>query len=195
MLVTSAGSSIPLSGWWRRAGGWILDIIIVEAFLLLINVLVGSVFYSGLSAFVSLHHLPTAPSAARIAVNLFGVLVGIAYPVILLGRRGQTFGMMAVRVVAIDREGGKLARQQVWKRTIVLFLFVNLWTEIAFFIDLAAHSSGEHHAPGWSLVTLIGVAMALVTYLWPLGSPLNQTLQDKLANSVVVKTGPGTHPS
>jgi uncharacterized RDD family membrane protein YckC len=194
-MVTSAGSSIPLSGWWRRAGGWLLDAVIVEGVLLVINVVVGSVFYSGLSAFVSIHHLPTAPSAVRIAVNLLGVMIGLAYQIILLSRRGQTVGMMAVGVVAIDREGTTLTRQQVWKRTIVLFLFVNLWIEIAFFIDLASHSSGQHHAPGWGLVTLIGVVMALVTYLWPLGSPLNQTLQDKFANSVVVKAGPGSYPS
>ena len=42
--------------------------------------------------------------------------------------------------------------------------------------------------PAEVLFVLLGVAGLLTTGLWPLGSSMNQTLQDKAAGTVVVRT-------
>jgi uncharacterized RDD family membrane protein YckC len=69
---------------------------------------------------------------------------------------------------------------------LAFFVFVEVWEQIGAII-------GYHHLygpvpVGESLFRLLAVAGLITTALWPLGNPVNQTLQDKAAGTVVVRT-------
>jgi uncharacterized RDD family membrane protein YckC len=51
----------------------------------------------------------------------------IGYPTLLIGRRGQTVGMMAVKVrVADARNGGPIGSRRALRRAAVTFVLVRL---------------------------------------------------------------------
>jgi hypothetical protein len=65
-------------------------------------------------------------------------------------------------------------------------VIVELWEQISAII-------GYHHLygpvpVGEVLFRLLAIAALIATALWPLGNPVNQTLQDKVAGTVVVRT-------
>jgi uncharacterized RDD family membrane protein YckC len=95
--------------------------------------------------------------------------------------------MKAAGVRAVDRRsGGPLTSAQAARRVLTFFVLVALWVQIAALIELR-HVYGP--VPGaeslFRVLTLVGLA---TTSLWVLGNPLNQTLQDKAADTVVVRT-------
>ncbi len=109
------------------------------------------------------------------------------YSFVLLRFRGQTVGMMATGVRAVDRSSGAaLNTPQTWRRVLTFFMIVILWEQIAFVIRI-------NYVTGPSpIAASIFIAIALIglvtTALWPTGSTLNQTLQDKAAGTIVIRT-------
>jgi uncharacterized RDD family membrane protein YckC len=150
-----------------------------------VEMLVGSLFSSGPLAFGWAAHTPNMSALVRIVLGASFSVLGLLYAVWLIGYRGQTVGMKAMGVIAVRADTGQqLSRRQVWLRAVTLYLLVSVWSQAGFVIDVfGATSTGRK--PGSALM-VIGFALALVTYLWPLGSPSNQTLQDKAAGSVVL---------
>jgi hypothetical protein len=63
-IVVVDGRPIPLSGWWRRAGGLIIDDLIVGTFLYLLWVGLGYAMYSHPNGLVSLA-MPRSPRQVR----------------------------------------------------------------------------------------------------------------------------------
>jgi uncharacterized RDD family membrane protein YckC len=191
ILQTEAGDWFELAGWWRRAGGLILDSLIVGVPFGIVSVVVfalafrngnGSLF--GVNGFNGV----TGESEGLVPLRLLLVFaetgVAFAYAVWLIGSRRQTWGMQAVGVTAIDPSGRALTRRQVWMRALYRVLFVSLWANL---LSAAVIIDHRRHAGLSTAASLVPVALDAVVYLWVLGSERNQTLIDKAAGSVVVR--------
>lgn len=135
-----------LAGWWRRFWGALID-----------GVVVGIVAFILVAAFR--HH-------EAIAVGL-GEVFQLAYLVGMIGSRGQTLGMMAVRVQLHDANTGSTAIG--YPKALLRAL-----TAIVLGLPLA-------------LGLALGGILPLLDYLWPLWDKRNQTLHDKVAGTVAVK--------
>jgi uncharacterized RDD family membrane protein YckC len=82
------------------------------------------------------------------------------YDTIMIGSRNQTFGKMAVGIKVVDADDrAPIGYARAFRR----------WLSTAFL---------------WALFTVPGV----LDHLWPLRDRRNQTLHDKFARSVVVRT-------
>jgi uncharacterized RDD family membrane protein YckC len=185
-LVEVSGRPFHLAGWWRRAGGLLLDglVLVVPGFG--VQFLIGSILYSQVLAFGFFAHRPTADPLARSILFTVQVAVALAYAGIMLGYRGQTVGMMVAGVRAIDLEGGgPMARSQVWCRVIVSFLLAGFVNQILFY-GAVSRSSSSGTPPWVPVLVLVEIALGALTYLWPLGSARRQTWADKAAGSIVV---------
>jgi uncharacterized RDD family membrane protein YckC len=182
-IDTMAGQAV-LAGWWRRFGGYVLDALIVDVPVLIVSVGIGLTQRNNFVPGTTLRHFSVP---AQLAVVIISVLIALAYPYLLLRHNGQTVGMMAAGVRAVDRTSGvALSSAQAARRVLTFFVVVALWQQIAILIEL-------HHVYGSvpvaeSLFRLLSVATLITTALWPLGNPVNQTLQDKAADTVVVRT-------
>jgi uncharacterized RDD family membrane protein YckC len=186
--IAVAGQRVVLAGWWRRVGGNVLDSLIVGIPLAIAQFAIDGASGTSLSftttgtnnAFNVMTHVGLG---VAILSALVGVLASTGYAVLLLHSRGQTVGMMAAGIRTIDqRTAGSLSWQQVWVRVVTLFCLTSLWFEIGSIYTLTRHSTAAVFG-GWELV---GLAGTLCTYLWLLGSPLNQTLHDKVAKTFVI---------
>jgi uncharacterized RDD family membrane protein YckC len=125
---------------------------------------------------------------AFIAFALVAVVVNIVYSALMLSMKGQTLGMMATGIRLVDRATSqKAAWPQVRTRIIAFFLLTTLWTTIGSVVAVAGHGPSGM-TPSSIPFTLVGGLMGLVTFLWPLGNPLKQTLHDKIASTVVIRT-------
>lgn len=165
--------------------GWFLDVVIVGVPVYAASVVLGWIFYSSPSALVEVNHPPTAGHVARFVLLLAVSSVNIAYAVWFLGHRSQTIGMSIVGVKALDRSGDTLSYSQAWRRALTVFLLINIWVLPTAFIS-QNHRSPHGHVGIDGLFGLLYIGGFLTTYLWPLGNPLNQTLQDKVVGSIVV---------
>jgi uncharacterized RDD family membrane protein YckC len=182
--VDTTSGSAQLAGWWLRFGGYVLDSIIVGVPSFVLGLLIGLTQRNNtIPGFVGTH----LDVAAQAAIVITSLLITLGYPYLLLRHNGQTVGMMAVGVRAVDRTSGvALSSAQAGRRVLTFFFLVELWEQISAVI-------GFHHIYGpeplaFSLFRVLAVAALLTTALWPLGNPVNQTLQDKAAGTVVVRT-------
>ena len=182
-MVTAAGTA-ELAGWWRRFGGYALDTVIVAVTNLIVARLIRAADVA-LRAPLSpgLHTMTPGAQAATVVATL---VIFLGYPYVLLRSRGQTFGMMAAGVRAVDRaSGAPLTTAQTGRRVLAFAALTVLWLQIA---NVIGFNVIGPQPPAEVLFTLLGVGGALTTGLWPLGSPLSQTLQDKAAGTVVIRT-------
>ena len=185
-LISLGGHAFVLAGWWRRAGGWLFDVLVIGVFTFVTEMLISEVAYAKLGAFGFPGDHPTASPAIRVLVNMFGLALGIAYAVWFIGSQGRTVGMMIFGTRAVEQSNGaELTMPQAWRRALAVVMLTQSWSEAAFFSGLG-QTTTTHVGVSGGLFELVGLAGALLTYLWPLGNPLNQTLQDKFARSVVV---------
>jgi len=155
----------PLANWGTRMGGWLLDWIILFAVGLVVNGIFNSINLGRITFHVTntttnqitIYHFSVLAPILQIAIVILygGLLCGSA--------RGQTIGMMAVKVRAIDAEaGGPIgAWRGLGRAAFEYFLF------IVFIIP-------------W-----------VIDMLFPLWDSRCQTLHDKVTNTVVVKLNPG----
>jgi uncharacterized RDD family membrane protein YckC len=182
-INTRAGPAV-LAGWWLRFGGYVLDAIIIGVPSFAIGVLIGLTQRDNTTPGFTGYRIGGAAQAAIVIITL---LITLGYPYLLLRYKGQTVGMMAVGVRAVDRlSGAPLSPRQAGRRVLAFFVIVELWAQISALI-------GYHHLygpvpVGEVLFRLLAIAALITTALWPLGNPVNQTLQDKAAGTVVVRT-------
>jgi uncharacterized RDD family membrane protein YckC len=178
-----AGPAV-LAGWWLRFGGYVIDGIIVGVPSFVIGVLIGLTQRNNTIPGFTGYRVDAEAQAAIVITTL---VITLGYPYLLLRYKGQTVGMMAVGVRAVDRvSGAPLSSGQAGRRVLAFFVIVELWEQISALI-------GYHHLygpvpAGEVLFRLLAVAALITTALWPLGNPVNQTLQDKAAGTVVVRT-------
>jgi uncharacterized RDD family membrane protein YckC len=140
------------ASWGRRLGGWLIDWVILAAVGAIIAVPAHGWYsttdFAGNSSF---HIRPWFISIQLVIILVYGtVLCG--------SRRGQTVGMMAVGVRAVDMgAGGPIGYgRALWRAFFEQIMYV-------FFVI------------PW-----------IVDMLWPLWDNRNQTLHDKVSNTAVV---------
>ncbi|WP_204058461.1 RDD family protein, partial [Microbispora corallina] len=168
------GAPAPLAEWWQRLVARIIDGVIVGVPFLIISAVITAVVVTTGNYDLSTGAV-TAPSGyflASLLIALISGLVMIAYEFLMLRMRGQTVGkiVMGIRVVPV---GGSLGPEGLP-------------------VDAAGKRVGVLYGPqvlrwipvvGW----LLGI-FALVNVLWLLwDKPLQQTLHDKAAKTIVVK--------
>ena len=130
-------------------------------------------------------HQPPPGVFRQSAEALAGLVIGLAYVVIMFSWRGQTLGMMAMGLTVVGLDAGKLRQGQVWKRVLTASLVANAWFQTWYVLSLGHHAL-EPLATAGVIILVAASCMTLVSYLWPLWNPLNQTLQDRAARSMVV---------
>lgn len=135
------------AGYLARVGGLILDSILLSV-VSLIYLLPDHAFRTTNSRV----HLPPG----TVVVTL---LIGALYAGLMIGLRGQTLGMMAVRVRAVDATTGQL---------------IGVWRAIG--RDLLER-----------LLGFLFFLPLVLDLLFPLWDPRRQTLHDKATNTVVVR--------
>ena len=139
----------PYASYWARVGGFLIDGVIIFAVSAVILALDHG------------YHMHTANGRLRVApgTELVLLLLGALYASLLIGLRGQTVGMMAVRIKAVDANTGGLIGfwralgRDLFERLLVIVLFIP-----------------------W-----------LIDVLFPAWDPMRQTLHDKVVSSVVIK--------
>ncbi len=148
----------PFANYGRRLGGWLIDWVITSA--------IGAIVLLPLHAVQQTNTLGVNGSSRfGFSVSPQGILLSalivIIYGTAFVGsRRGQTPGMMVVRVRAIDAASGQpIGHARALGRA--AFEYLLIWI---LFIP-------------W-----------VVDMLFPLWDPRRQTLHDKVTNTVVVKT-------
>jgi len=148
----SGSPAAPYARYWARVVGFVLDSFIVW--------LVSLVYLVPAHA-VSLHRYPGATGRLGISErgSLVLLLVEIVYNSLLIGLRGQTLGMMAVRVKAVDAATGQL-----------------IGVGRALGRDLVER-----------VLSVLFLLPLLVDLLFPLWDRRHQTLHDKAVGSVVVR--------
>lgn len=145
------------ASYWARAGGYILDGIIVAVISIAVQLPLHGwhTAYATTSGGTRVSHLQFDTSAIAIQA----VLV-IVYATVFLGtRRAQTPGMMAARIRLVSADGGgPVGYGRALARAVVAYLL-----GILFFFPL------------------------VIDLLWPIWDSRNQTLHDKVVGSVVIK--------
>lgn len=148
-----------LAGYGRRVGGWLIDWVILGIVSSIVLIPAGGFFHTtntteadGLST----HSVSFGVSGWGIVVS---AIVVIGYGTLLCGsRRGQTLGMMAVRVRAVDPVAlTPIGYGRAFGRALLEYVFA-----LVLFLP-------------W-----------VIDMLWPLWDSQNQTLHDKASRAIVV---------
>jgi uncharacterized RDD family membrane protein YckC len=176
-------------------GGFLLDDLIVGVPVFLIGIVVRLLF--GVSQFatvtsttVSSNQGPTTnlPLAMDLVLILFGVAATYVYAYLFLRFKGQTIGMMAADIKCVDRTSGAVpGSRQVLVRLAALFALTGVWDLVGSIVG-AGHPSHTTAFSVYLVFRAVGAVGFAVTMLWATGSALGQTLQDKAAGTVVVRT-------
>jgi uncharacterized RDD family membrane protein YckC len=147
---------VPFAGFWVRVGGFLLDIVILAVVSLVFVLPTHSIHRTEM---VNVNGHSTLHLGVSTGATLFLLVLGALYSGLLIGLRGQTLGMMAVRIKAVDANTGGLIG--FW-RALGRDLFERLLGAL-FFIPV------------------------IIDLLFPAWDPRKQTLHDKVTNTVVVK--------
>jgi uncharacterized RDD family membrane protein YckC len=157
-----------LAGYWWRVLGYIIDAIIL--------VVVALPFRAA-----HLGHDASSIISAVIAFVYLGAFLTLM--------NGQTLGMRAVSLRCVDDASrSTLARNQVLKRTSLycLLLLINGFYTVKTYTNPTSHQrlvQGQHE--GLLIVLYLPLLLDL---LWPIWDKKNQTLHDKFASTVVLRT-------
>jgi uncharacterized RDD family membrane protein YckC len=102
-----------LSGWWRRAGAFVIDWFIVGAISVLIVILLGEELDS-----ISLGHVEWFLILAATLPSL------VYFPVIMRATDGRTLGKMATRIRVVRTDSERMSLTRATWREVVLKTFV-----------------------------------------------------------------------
>jgi uncharacterized RDD family membrane protein YckC len=153
-------SGAPLASWGIRLGGFVIDFIM----LYLVNVILGAAFHRVHALrvdFAMTNHNNGTQQHFTFSFLVFIVsgLIFLVYGTLMIGGRGQSLGMMAVGVRAVRAiDEGPVGYAKAFGRTLLQVVL------------------------SWTFV------LALLSGLWPLWDPKRQTLQDKAAGTVVIRS-------
>lgn len=127
----------PATGWWQRVGATIVDGLV----LIVPNIIVDLIGGQGLGTLLSL-------------------VISATYITLMLSRRGQTVGNMAVGTRVVDAKTGALPSP--------------------------GKALGRWAAEG--VLFLLLIIPGILDILWPLWDQENQSLHDKMAGTYVIRT-------
>jgi uncharacterized RDD family membrane protein YckC len=187
--VGAAGPTTPdgqlVSGWGRRAGGWVIDFLVwLTATGLIGFAWIRDIFAAYTDFFSSAlesgqtgqppglaeqMELMESISGPMSMITLVGIAVSFVYNVGLWKWRAATLGQMAVGIkVRLRDHPGSLS----WGTVLVRWL----------------GKQGYRLLNLIPFVGIVGLIYQLLNYLWPLWDDKNQALHDKLAKTNVVRT-------
>lgn len=160
---TSRSNWLPgsaLASYGRRMGGWLIDWVIVGVVSTIVLLPAGGFLHSSNTADangLTTHSVSFGVSGWGFVVS---ALLVIGYGTLLCGsRRGQTLGMMAVRVRAVDPVAfSPIGYGRAFGRALLEYVFA-----LVFFLP-------------W-----------VIDMLWPLWDSQNQTLHDKASRTIVIR--------
>jgi uncharacterized RDD family membrane protein YckC len=164
---------VPYASWIARVGGYLIDFVI----LAIVNSIVSAVLRNRGPHLIRFHYNQTVNGVTTVHHTSIGlwafvieILIVLLYGAILCGSSGgQTVGMMAVGARAIRADSG---------------------APLGFWRALGRAAFEE-------LLVLLLFIPWVVDMLWPLWDRQNQTLHDKISNTVVINKraiGSGTGP-
>lgn len=157
-----AGPTVPpevYASYWPRVGGWLIDALIVWVVSYLVSLPLRA---SHIARFTVQTHTGSVTRSGHFSALEFvaEVVIVLVYGAIFCGStRGQTPGMMAVGVRAVDRDtGGRIGfGRALWRGAFEYVLFILLF--VPWILDM----------------------------LFPLWDSRRQTLHDKASRTVVVR--------
>lgn len=156
------GSTVPpevYAGYWSRVGGWVIDAVIVWVVSFIVSIPLRASHVARFTIHTTTHSVTRTGHFSGLEA-VAEVVIVLVYGALFCGSsRGQTPGMMAVGVRAVDRDtGGRIGfGRALWRGVAEYLLFVLLF--VPWILDM----------------------------LFPLWDSRHQTLHDKLSKSVVVK--------
>jgi uncharacterized RDD family membrane protein YckC len=163
----------PYAGFWRRVGGYLLDLLV----LLVPSVVIYIVAFRAFAG-------PYADAAG----SLLWWPISVAYVVIGNGL-GGTFGKRWLGLRVVDATGAVPGMRRAAVRAILPYGVSLVLILISGLLDrwLASESPTPVDAVlVWALVLLLLLPL-LLDYLWMIWDPRKQTLHDKLAGTFVVQ--------
>lgn len=180
---------VPLAGWWQRVGAYIIDALITGV---LSGIFGGYFLLKALQPWIdafsdavrandpeALNRLSADLSTYMTGGNFLAfvaitMVIGLAYHVGFVTKKGATPGKMALGISVRERERPGPPPVLVAMRRYALILALNVFSLVPGAIGF--------------LLSMIGIA----DYLWPLWDPRKQALHDKIAGTNVVrgKAGP-----
>ncbi|HYO86281.1 MAG TPA: RDD family protein [Dermatophilaceae bacterium] len=171
-----------LAGWWRRAGAFTLDWILVNGVVWILSWLLrlfpadelSSWWERSLRAAAAGQQTPALPDTLIAQLGVVAVVAAmfyLVYDVVGLSRWGATLGRLAVGIrVRLNSRPGPLSVEVAIRRSSLKFI-------------------GELTAPLPFLGTMT-LMFAVMDRLWPLRDPERQSFHDKVASTVVVLARP-----
>jgi len=182
--VVIAGQARPLSGWWARAGAFIIDYLITIAFALPF-IIAGILIVSGID-FSAVKIVDgevkgltndelVSIGLALLIVIAGNLLVGLTYQPLTMARKGEqngrTWGMQILGIRVVRASGAAMSYGPALVRQ---FLVMSV---------LYGVISGIGNS-----VTLVGGTVAIaLAYLWPLWDKQNRAVQDLICSTHVVR--------
>jgi uncharacterized RDD family membrane protein YckC len=155
----SPAQGAPYAGWGTRLGGWLIDAVI----FIVVQLIVGAVLRNSnamtLHFTTTMHNGTIHHNRVDVLVYLITLVLAVIYCTILIGGRGQSVGMMAVGIRAVQggtQDGPVGPGKAFWRSLLEQVL---RFTVIFWILDM----------------------------LWPLWDAKNQTLHDKAVGTVVLR--------
>lgn len=170
MEVDYTTEEYGLANWGVRAGAILVDLLIL-----------------GVVSSIVVKALDTS-AAEKVAAGIIVVIVNVLYGFVLIGKGGRTWGMRLFSLRLVDFEtGSPVSLQSAFIRTLIAICFYGIISE-GLFIYIAFQPDGwsSHHRPLVGIIMTVQVALWLF-YLIPIVSKKNQTIQDKVVGSVVIR--------
>ncbi|GEM_PF-645142 len=159
MAVPTDPLGRPYAGWGARVGATLIDGIVI----LVPTGIIAALSYSTTTSINYQTGIET--TTPHFGAGLFlSLLIPFLYQFLMLGAKGQTLGNMAAKTKVVDMSGAQVTYGRAAGRT---------GADVAF-----------------SLVSSFTIGLlSLLDVLWPLWDQKNQTLHDKIAQTLVVKVG------
>ncbi|HEY1825980.1 MAG TPA: RDD family protein [Acidimicrobiales bacterium] len=165
---TFAEPSMPYAGFWWRALGFVIDSVVL---IVVVELPLRSL------------HLSTVESALTRAA--FAFIYGAAF---LIFNRGRTLGMLTVgiRVVSISGEGVSARRAALRTLGYVILASIVSFYHVEHFVHPTPQQSKTATRQA-SILFSLGIPLYL-DLLWMLWDKKKQTLHDKLAGTIVIRS-------
>ncbi len=156
----------PYAQWGTRVGGYLIDLVIFIPVLLVLGLVFKHTHVLVMHVNTTRNGVETRRTFSLLSVVVFG-LINLAYVTVLCGGpRGQTVGMMAVGIrVVRDETLVQVGYARALGRALVQGVFSFIGTVLFFLIVV------------W-----------LLDMLFPLWDKKRQTLHDKIAGTVVLRS-------
>jgi uncharacterized RDD family membrane protein YckC len=166
---------LEFAGVGQRIFGYLIDLVLLGA----LNFTIAQ---------VATHWFGTS-QPVLIPLIVVHLAVVVSYGAVLISRRGATVGMSAAKLVAVDSVSCRfLEPRRAWARSIAAFALTGLALDVVYVWGLKTSASGIDRmiTTGALLVTVAGYA---TYFYWAKWDALHQTLQDKVAHSIVLYAG------